>query len=83
MVADAFNNCAGTAVSHSKPLCRNAANIGFTRGSTIKVYVTGNDIFFCLEGALLGWIENNLASGESFADIVVGVAFNSQCDALG
>src|SRR5210317_837833 len=46
VITDAFNNCTGATVSYRKSLGRDATEIGFPASCSIKVDVTGDDVFF-------------------------------------
>ncbi|MNC22967.1 hypothetical protein D3C75_709760 [compost metagenome] len=82
MVAYAFNNdiCAG--VADGKPFTGNPADISLTAGSTVQRRIPDDDVVLCGEGRLRGRLNDQLAAGKSFADIVIGVTFNCDRDPL-
>src|SRR5690606_10424732 len=83
VVADAFNNGSCATVTHRKTLGHDTAEEGFTTGRTVQVYVTGNDVLFCLEGTVLRRVHNDASTGQALAHEVVAVTFNSDGDAFG
>src|SRR5690606_37304660 len=83
VVADAQDNGADAAVADTEALAGHAADVGFAARCAVESDVADDDVVHGAEGRFRRWIDNDLAAGKSLADVVVGVAFERQCHALG
>src|SRR5210317_1401241 len=83
VIANTFNNGTRAAVSNSEPFRYDSSNIGFAAGGAIKINVTCDDVFFGFKRALLRRIQNNFSTRQAFADKVIRIAFDCQCDTFG
>ena len=82
VVTNAFDYRTGTGVAHGEPLRSDASDIRFTAGCAIQNDIASYDIFFRCEGAFLRWIQNDLAAGQTFTDVVIRVTFYGKRDAF-
>ncbi|MNC28553.1 hypothetical protein D3C75_767650 [compost metagenome] len=82
MVAHAFNNYLRTGVAHGEPFTGDAADIRLTAGRSVKRRIPDNNVVLSSKGSLRRWLNNQLASGQPFTHIVIGVAFDRNCNAL-
>ncbi|MNI68812.1 hypothetical protein D3C73_1245250 [compost metagenome] len=82
MVAHAFDNNIRTGVTYGEPLAGNTVDIRFTAGRAVECSVPDDDIIFSGKGRFWRRLDNQLASGQSFTDIVIGVTFDRNGDAL-
>ena len=82
VIADAFDDggCAG--VADSEALAGDAVEEDFAAGCAVEDDVADEDALFGQEARGLGRIGDDAAAGEPFAEIVVGVAFKLERDAL-
>ena len=62
MVAHALDNSVYAAVTDAKALTGDAANVSLATGTTIKGYVTDNDIFVSIEARITIRIEITVES---------------------
>src|SRR5581483_8951982 len=83
VISDAFNHCPYAAVAHSEALSRHAANVSLTTGGAIESDVANDDVVLGNKSRTRRRVDNNLAARETFADVVVGVAFEFQKHAAG
>src|SRR5438445_78868 len=83
MIADRFDDGVDAAVADAEPFAGHAANVGLAARRAIEGDVAGDNIFLRHEGRSFGWIDNYFAAGETFAEIIVGVAFQNPSHAVG
>ena len=83
VVADAFNNGGGAGVADGEALAGDAVEISFAAGCAVEDDVADEDAFLRQEAGGLGRIGDDAAAGEAFAEVVVGVAFKLEGDAVG
>ena len=83
VVAHAFNHggCAG--VADGEALAGDAVEEGFAAGCAVEHDVADQDAFLGQEAGGLGRIGDDASAGESLAQIVVGIAFEFERDAVG
>ena len=84
MVAGAFDHRNGARITHGETLTRDTAEIAFTIDRTIEHGIADDDRFFRHD--LLGFfrrIDNQLATRQTLADIVIGFAFEFERHAMG
>ncbi len=83
VVAHAFDDggCAG--VADGEALAGDAVEEDFAAGCAVEDDVADEDAFLGQEAGGLGRIGDDAAAGEALAEIVVGVAFEFERDALG
>ena len=82
MVANAFDNRTGTGVAHGESLRRYAPDIRFTTGCAIQNDIARNNVFFRFKGAFYRWIQDDLAAGQPFTEVVIGITFYGKRDAF-
>src|SRR5579872_780040 len=82
VIADALDYGGCSRVAHSEAFARNSVEESFAAGGAVQSDVADDDVFFRGESRLPRRINNNLAAGKSLADVVVGVAFERERDAL-
>jgi len=83
MITNAFDNGFCTTVANTKSFRRNAAKIGITRRRSIQGNIAKQNILFRCELAVLGRIYDHPATGQPFADKVIGITFHLEGNALG
>src|SRR5579864_5667345 len=83
MVANAFYDRRCARVAHGEALACNAVEECFAARRAIESNVANDDVLFGSEGGIARRVNDDLAARQSFAYIVVGVAFERECDALG
>ena len=75
VIAHCLDHRLQAAIADTEPLSRDPSDIGFASGGSVEGHVADNDILFCQEPGLRGWMDDYLSSRESLPDVVVGVAF--------
>src|SRR6267142_205413 len=71
VIAQGFDHGVDSAVAHTKPLTRNATNVGFAAGRTVERYVADDYVFLCAECSFSWWVDDDLPARQSLAKIVV------------
>ena len=80
MIAQTFHNRTGAGVAHGKPLTGLATEVGFATGCPVQGHVADNDVVGGDEGRSAGRIHHDAPTGEPFANVVVGIAFQFERD---
>src|SRR5207237_8264889 len=83
VVAYAFNDCSRAGVTDRKALAGNAAEEGFAAGCAVQNDVADHNIFFGGKLRLFRRMHNDASAGETFTDVVIGVAFERHGHAFG
>ena len=83
MVADAFDDRGGAGVADGKALAGDAVEEDLAAGGAIEHDVADEDVLLGQEAGVLRRIDDDAPAGESLADVVVGVAFQLERDAVG
>ena len=83
MVADAFDHRAGAAIANGKAFGRSAAIKRLASSRAIETHVAHDDVILGDKTGILGGIDHQPTTGESLADVIVGVSLQFQCDSLG
>ncbi len=83
VVAHAFDHRGGAGVADGEALAGDAVEEDFAAGGAVENDVADQDAFFGQEAGGLGRIGDDAAAGEALAEIVVGVAFELERDAVG
>src|SRR5262249_54863351 len=83
MVANAFDDRQRAAVADAEPFGRSAAEERLATGRAVQGDVADDDVILGHVAGLGRRIDDHAAAGEAFADVVVGVAFELERDALG
>ncbi len=73
--------CAG--IAHGESLAGHAIEVSLTARRAIEHDVADEDVLFRQEGGFARRIHDQPAAGQSFADVIVGVAFERERNALG
>ena len=81
MIADSFDDGVDARIADAEAFAGHAADVGFTRRGAIKRYVTDDNVFCGVEGGAGVRIDDDLAAGETLAEIIVRVAFESEAHA--
>ena len=81
VIADTFDDCCGSRVADGKAFARAADGEQRTSGCTIKRHVADDDLCGFGPRQLAARANHQLASGKTFADEVVGLAFEHQLHA--
>ena len=68
----------GTAVADAKSLSGDAAEIRLAAGRAVERHVANEDVVLGDEARVLRWKNDQLSAGQSFADVVVRIAFQEQ-----
>ena len=80
MVADTFDNGIDAAVANAETFTGNTGNIGFTAGGAVEGNVADNDVFVRIERRFCKGMDDDFTAGKTLADVVVGIAFETQGD---
>src|SRR5579864_460351 len=83
MVANAFDHRSCARVADGEALACNAVEECFAARRAVQSNVANDDVLFGSEGGIAWRVNDDLAARQSLAHIVVGVAFERECDALG
>ncbi len=83
MIADCFHHRRGAGVSDREAFAGHAVEVSLSARCAVKNDVAHQNVFFRLEGRIPRGIDDELASRESFADVIVGFALQAQRDAFG
>ena len=83
MVSHTLHYSQTAGISDSKPFSCHTVHKYLSAGGPVQGYVSDDDIFFGLEAASFGRVYDQLAAGKPFSEIVVAVAYQFQCKALG
>ena len=82
MIADAFDDRSRSRIPNAEPLGSDAAKISFAFRRSIQRDVANENVFFRGKRRFLRRINNYMPARESFADVVVGIAFQLDGDSL-
>ena len=82
MIAHAFDDRLGAAVANAETLGRTSPEEGPSAGGAIEGDVADDDVLLGYEGALPGWVDDQPATGQPLADVIVAVAFEFERDSL-
>ena len=83
VIADAFNDRGGAGVADGEALAGDAVEEDFAAGGAVEDHVADQDAFLRQEARGLGRIGDDAAAGKALAEVVVGVAFKFERDAVG
>src|SRR5882762_5367425 len=83
MVTHAFDHGASPGIAHSETLAGNAAEMRFSRDRSVKNYVARDDVLGRLAAELGRGRYNDVPARKAFSAVVVGVADQIECHALG
>ena len=78
MVTNTLNNSVHATVTDAEAFTGSTADIRFTACCTIEGNFADNNIFVRIKAYIAVRIDNQLASGKSFADMVIGIALQLQ-----
>ena len=76
MIADAFDDGMNTTIAHAEAFAGDAAHVSFSTRGTIQGDVADDDVLFGHKGRFFGRGDDNFTARESFAEVVVAVAFD-------
>jgi hypothetical protein len=82
-IADRFYHCIYTRVTNAEPFACHAVDVDFAAGGSVESDVADDDVFGGDESGFGRGIEDDFTAAESFADVVVGIAFEFECDSFG
>src|SRR5699024_385967 len=83
MVAHALDHCGDPGVSYAEPLADPPPQEHLARGGTVGDRVAGDDLLTCVEHRFAGRPYDDPPAREALADVVVGVALETERDATG
>src|SRR5262245_57812678 len=83
MIADGFDNSSNATVPNAEAFASHAADVSFAAGSAVKSDVADDDVLLGLEGRAGRGIHDDLATGQTFADVIVCVAGKGEGHAFG
>ncbi len=83
MIADRFYNCTHTRITHTEPFASHAVDVDFAAGGSVEGDVADDDVFGGDEGGFGRGVKDDFTAAESFADVVVGIAFEFESDSFG
>jgi hypothetical protein len=78
-----FHHRIYTRVADAEPFACHAVDVDFATGGTVESNVADDDVFGGDEGGFGRGVEDDFPAAESFADVVVGIAFEFEGDSLG
>jgi hypothetical protein len=78
-----FHHCIYTRVADAEPFACHAVDVDFAAGGSVESDITDDDVFGSDKGRFGRGVEDNFTAAESFADVVVGIAFEFEGDSLG
>ena len=82
MIANAFNNRRGAGIAYGETFACDSVQEDFATGSAVENDVADEDAFFRQEDGV--WrVHDDASAGESFAEVIVGVAFEFRVTPLG
>ena len=82
VISDAFDHRANSAVSDAETLPGDAAHIGLALRGAIESHIANDDVFFRDEIGVPVRVDDHLGDRATLPEIVVGVAFDFQFEAL-
>jgi hypothetical protein len=80
MVTDTFYNCCSSRVTYTEALGSDTAEEASTTCSTVQADVTDQNVFLSSVDSVARWVHNQTTTRETFAYIIVGIAFKLKCD---
>src|SRR5258708_2142425 len=83
MIADGFDAGADSAVANAESFAGHAADVGLAARRPVEGDIADDDIVLWHEGGLIGRENDDLAAGQTFADIIVGVTLEGEGHAPG
>jgi hypothetical protein len=83
MIADRFHNRTDTRITDAETFACHAVDVDFAAGGSVESDVADDDVFSSDEGGFGRGIEDDFTAAESFADVVVGIAFEFEGDSFG
>ena len=83
MVADAFDDGADAAVADAEAFTGRAVDVSFAAGRAVEGDVADDDVVFRREDRFPRRRYDDLATRQAFAEVIVGIAFQGQCQAMG
>ena len=83
MVPHALHHGDGAGVADAEPLAGHPVDERLAGGGAVQSHVAHDDVLAGVEGAVLGWIEYQLAAGEALAQPIVAVALQLQGQSFG
>jgi hypothetical protein len=78
-----FHNRTDSRVTDAETFACHAVNVDFTAGGSVESDVADDDVFSGDEGGFGRGVEDDFTAAESFADVVIGIAFEEEGDSLG
>jgi hypothetical protein len=72
-----------TRVADAETFACHAVDVDFAAGGSVESDVADDDVFGSDEGGFGRGVEDDFTAAESFADVVVGIAFEFEGDSLG
>ncbi|GKT57393.1 conserved hypothetical protein [Colletotrichum tofieldiae] len=83
VVTDTLNDSRGSGVTDGEPLRSNTAEEASTLGGTVQADVANNDVLLGLEDGGAGRVDDQATTGQTLADVVVGITLKLQGDTRG
>ena len=83
VIAQAFDHRGRAGIAHREALAGHAVEERLAAGGAVEHHVADQDVLFRQEGGVSRRIDDQPAAGEALADVIVGVAFQLERDALG
>src|SRR5271154_6186301 len=80
VITDAFDDCGSTRITYCESLGGNASEEALAGGCSVQTHVSNDDVFFGLENGILGRIDDESSTRDTFPDIIVRVAFEFESD---
>src|SRR5262245_16109319 len=82
MITNRLDNNIRSAIANTKSRSRDAADVGFATRCAIESNVANDHILFRNERGAFWGHHDDLSPGQTLTKVVVGIAFESQRDAL-
>jgi hypothetical protein len=82
MIADTFDDCMATRIPDRKAFGRSTANEDLAACRTIEANVADDNVVLSFEGGAVIWIQNDTSTRKPFADVIVGISFEFESNAV-
>src|ERR1051325_6911883 len=83
VITDGFDDGVDAAVTHAEAFAGHASNVSLAGRSAVEGDVAGDDVRLGHEGGASGRIKDDFPAGQTFAEIIVGVALQNPGQAPG
>ena len=82
VVAGSFHHGNGSGVSDTKSFTHLSIDVQLSGSGAVESGVAGDDVVFCCEITTYRWKYGDASATQAFGEVVVGVAFQFEADAV-